>query len=128
VQQDRTVVEYDGPTLSEQFPVGERMIVHHHLSARVMTRGWIVGFTQGWVDLSGDTHGPQEPEPCDLIIVRCDDGRTREVYPGGLEPESIRFFHGAGLDYVSCSPFRVPIARVAAAQAASVPSPHRKSQ
>jgi pyruvate,orthophosphate dikinase len=29
-----------------------------------------------------------------------------------------RFFHSAGLDYVSCSPFRVPIARVAAAQAA----------
>jgi pyruvate,orthophosphate dikinase len=28
------------------------------------------------------------------------------------------FFHGAGLNYVSCSPFRVPIARLAAAQAA----------
>ncbi len=36
---------------------------------------------------------------------------------GGDTP-SIRFFHDAGLDYVSCSPFRVPIARVAAAQAA----------
>ena len=36
----------------------------------------------------------------------------------GGDPRSIRFFHGAGLDYVSCSPFRVPIARVAAAQAA----------
>ena len=36
----------------------------------------------------------------------------------GGDPDSIRFFHGAGLDYVSCSPFRVPIARVAAAQAA----------
>ncbi len=34
------------------------------------------------------------------------------------DPDSIRFCHGAGLDYVSCSPFRVPIARVAAAQAA----------
>ena len=35
----------------------------------------------------------------------------------GGDPESVHFFHGAGLDYVSCSPFRVPIARLAAAQA-----------
>ncbi|HEX7291352.1 MAG TPA: pyruvate, phosphate dikinase [Conexibacter sp.] len=36
----------------------------------------------------------------------------------GGDPESIDFFHHSGIDYVSCSPFRVPIARVAAAQAA----------
>src|SRR3954449_2743075 len=36
----------------------------------------------------------------------------------GGDPGSIEFFHMAGLDYVSCSPYRVPIARVAAAQAA----------
>jgi pyruvate,orthophosphate dikinase len=36
----------------------------------------------------------------------------------GGDPDSIDFFHHSGLDYVSCSPFRVPIARVAAAQAA----------
>jgi pyruvate,orthophosphate dikinase len=36
----------------------------------------------------------------------------------GGDPASIRFCHKAGLDYVSCSPFRVPIARLAAAQAA----------
>jgi pyruvate, orthophosphate dikinase len=36
----------------------------------------------------------------------------------GGDPESIAFFHSAGLDYVSCSPYRLPIARVAAAQAA----------
>ena len=36
----------------------------------------------------------------------------------GGDPESIAFFHMAGLDYVSCSPYRVPIARIAAAQAA----------
>jgi pyruvate,orthophosphate dikinase len=36
----------------------------------------------------------------------------------GGDPDSIRFFHDSGLDYVSCSPFRLPIARVAAAQAA----------
>ena len=36
----------------------------------------------------------------------------------GGDPSSIGFFHAAGLNYVSCSPYRVPIARVAAAQAA----------
>jgi len=36
----------------------------------------------------------------------------------GGDPQSIRFCHEAGLDYVSCSPFRVPIARLAAARAA----------
>jgi pyruvate,orthophosphate dikinase len=35
----------------------------------------------------------------------------------GGEPRSVEFCHGTGLDYVSCSPFRVPIARFAAAQA-----------
>jgi pyruvate,orthophosphate dikinase len=51
----------------------------------------------------------------------------REITPGlklgicgehGGDPDSIDFFQGAGLDYVSCSPYRVPVARVAAAQAA----------
>jgi pyruvate,orthophosphate dikinase len=36
----------------------------------------------------------------------------------GGEPSSVKFCHRVGLDYVSCSPFRVPIARLAAAQAA----------
>jgi pyruvate,orthophosphate dikinase len=36
----------------------------------------------------------------------------------GGESESVKFFHRLGLDYVSCSPFRLPIARLAAAQAA----------
>src|SRR5262249_51401325 len=36
----------------------------------------------------------------------------------GGDPRSVAFFHRTGLDYVSCSPCRVPIARLAAAQAA----------
>ncbi|MFD9903610.1 pyruvate, phosphate dikinase [Streptomyces sp. NPDC059063] len=36
----------------------------------------------------------------------------------GGDPESVRFFHAAGLDYVSCSPFRVPVARLEAGRAA----------
>jgi pyruvate,orthophosphate dikinase len=59
-------------------------------------------------------------------LVRLAAWVGREAHPGlklgicgehGGDPESIDFFHMAGLDYVSCSPFRVPIARVAAAQA-----------
>ena len=36
----------------------------------------------------------------------------------GGDPDSVDFFQSVGLDYVSCSPFRVPIARFAAAKAA----------
>jgi pyruvate,orthophosphate dikinase len=36
----------------------------------------------------------------------------------GGDPNSVKFFYKAGLNYVSCSPYRVPIARLAAAQAA----------
>ena len=36
----------------------------------------------------------------------------------GGDPGSIRFFHRTGLDYISCSPYRMPVARLAAAQAA----------
>jgi pyruvate,orthophosphate dikinase len=36
----------------------------------------------------------------------------------GGDPDSVKFCHKIGLNYVSCSPFRVPIARLAAAQAA----------
>ena len=36
----------------------------------------------------------------------------------GGDPDSVVFCHKVGMDYVSCSPFRIPIARLAAAQAA----------
>ena len=60
-------------------------------------------------------------------LVRLAAWVGREARPGlglgicgehGGDPDSIDFFHTSGLDYVSCSPFRIPIARVAAAQAA----------
>ena len=41
----------------------------------------------------------------------------------GGDPRSVAFFHALGLDYVSCSPFRVPLARLAAAQAAVAAEP-----
>jgi pyruvate,orthophosphate dikinase len=59
-----------------------------------------------------------------LVDVACRRGRsTRKDLKLGIcgehggDPASIRFFHETGLDYVSCSPFRVPIARLVAAQA-----------
>ena len=60
-----------------------------------------------------------------LVKLAADKGRTARAGlklgvcgEHGGDPASIGFFHKAGLDYVSCSPFRVPIARLAAAQAA----------
>jgi pyruvate,orthophosphate dikinase len=60
-----------------------------------------------------------------LVKMACEKGRS--THPGiklgvcgehGGDPASVNFFHDIGLDYVSCSPFRVPIARLAAAHAA----------
>ncbi|GEL96185.1 pyruvate, phosphate dikinase [Cellulomonas composti] len=60
-----------------------------------------------------------------LVTIAVEEGRQSR--PGlkigvcgehGGDPESIRFFHAAGLDYVSCSPFRVPVARLEAGRAA----------
>jgi len=62
-------------------------------------------------------------------LMRIGSERGRKTRPGlklgicgehGGDPASIRFCHEIGLDYVSCSPYRVPIARLAAAQAALV--------
>ena len=59
-----------------------------------------------------------------LVKMGCDKGRTQrpDIKLGicgehGGDPDSVDFFEACGLDYVSCSPYRVPIARLAAAQA-----------
>ena len=60
-----------------------------------------------------------------LVARACRKGRETnpDLHLGvcgehGGDPKSIEFFHKVGLDYVSCSPYRVPVARLAAAQAA----------
>src|SRR5699024_3933236 len=60
-----------------------------------------------------------------LVKMAATDGRATRPDLGlgicgehGGDPSSVEFCHNIGLDYVSCSPFRVPIARLAAAQAA----------
>jgi pyruvate,orthophosphate dikinase len=78
-------------------------------------------------------HGLLRTNPFETIdflgvgeLVKLAVERGREVRPDiklgvcgehGGDPDSIYFFYEAGLDYVSCSPFRVPIARLSAAQA-----------
>ncbi len=60
-----------------------------------------------------------------LMKIACEEGRAarEELHLGicgehGGDPDSVRFCHEIGLDYVSCSPFRVPTARLAAGQSA----------
>jgi pyruvate,orthophosphate dikinase len=60
-----------------------------------------------------------------LVTIAVEEGRrTRPELKIGVcgehggDPESVHFFHQAGLDYVSCSPFRVPVARLEAGRAA----------
>jgi pyruvate,orthophosphate dikinase len=60
-----------------------------------------------------------------LVKIAADEGRRTKLGlklgvcgEHGGDPESIHFFHTVGLDYVSCSPFRVPVARLEAGRAA----------
>ncbi|MDR1513321.1 MAG: pyruvate, phosphate dikinase [Propionibacteriaceae bacterium] len=86
------------------------------------------GFLQAYVDREILDRNPFESIDVDGVggLVRLGVERGRSVKPGlktgvcgehGGDPDSIEFFHKVGLDYVSCSPFRVPIARLAAARA-----------
>jgi pyruvate,orthophosphate dikinase len=59
-----------------------------------------------------------------LVQMACERGRgaNSHLHLGicgehGGDPDSVEFFDKVGLDYVSCSPYRVPIARLAAARA-----------
>jgi pyruvate,orthophosphate dikinase len=78
------------------------------------------GMIAGDPFVSLDTEGVGE-----LIRIAVERGRSKRSNlklgicgEHGGDPDSIQFFHKTGLDYVSCSPFRVPVARLAAAQAA----------
>jgi pyruvate,orthophosphate dikinase len=75
--------------------------------------------------VSLDTEGVGE-----LIHIAVERGRSKRANlklgicgEHGGDPDSIRFCHEVGLDYVSCSPFRVPVARLAAAQASVLQQP-----
>lgn len=86
------------------------------------------GFLGFYVDSEVMKKNPFESIDIDGVgqLVQMGVERGRATKPGlktgvcgehGGDPDSIDFFHKVGLDYVSCSPFRVPIARLAAARA-----------
>ncbi|MDR1806928.1 MAG: pyruvate, phosphate dikinase [Propionibacteriaceae bacterium] len=86
------------------------------------------GFLQSYVDREILPRNPFESIDVDGVgsLVRMGVEKGRSVKPAlktgvcgehGGDPDSIEFFHKTGLNYVSCSPFRVPIARLAAARA-----------
>jgi pyruvate,orthophosphate dikinase len=86
-------------------------------------------FLTGYLEQGIVEHNPFETLDQDGVgeLIEIGVTRGRAAKPGlkvgicgehGGDPQSIGFCHRAGLDYVSCSPFRVPLARLAAAQAA----------
>jgi pyruvate,orthophosphate dikinase len=92
------------------------------------SRDDIGGFLPKYLDLGILAYDPFQKIDTDGIgeLIRIGIERGRAVKPRlkvgicgehGGDPESVAFFHRVGMDYVSCSPFRVPIARLAAAQA-----------
>ena len=93
------------------------------------SRDDIGGFLPKYLDLGILPYDPFQTIDTDGIgeLMRIGVERGRNVKPKlkvgicgehGGDPDSVRFCYQLGMDYVSCSPFRVPIARLAAAQAA----------
>ena len=91
-------------------------------------RDWLVGKPQIRKICFLKVPGGQHVELSRLVLTETEDipverdvGSRAELELGvcgehGADPVSIDFFAGIGVDYVSCSPFRVPVARLAAAQ------------
>ena len=93
------------------------------------SRDDIGGFLPKYLDLKILPYDPFQTIDQDGVgeLVRSGIERGRKAKPHlkvgicgehGGDADSVKFFHGLGMNYVSCSPFRVPIARLAAAQAA----------
>jgi pyruvate,orthophosphate dikinase len=86
-------------------------------------------FLAGYIEDGVIAHNPFETLDEEGVgeLIELGVSRGRESKPGlkigicgehGGDPASIAFCHRAGIDYVSCSPYRLPLARLAAAQAA----------
>ncbi|MBE27989.1 MAG: pyruvate, phosphate dikinase [Euryarchaeota archaeon] len=85
------------------------------------------GFMPAYLELEllpEDPFASLDEGVCELVKMGIEKGRNTKpdlkigiCGEHGGEPKSVHFCHNAGMDYVSCSPFRVPIARLSAAQA-----------
>lgn len=89
----------------------EGKFLHHYIEGKILPENPFISL---------DTDGVGR-----LVSIGVQEGRKTKPHlktgicgEHGGEKNSIQFCHRAGLDYVSCSPFRVPLARLAAAQAA----------
>jgi pyruvate,orthophosphate dikinase len=88
-------------------------------------RGFLAEYLKLRIVSSSPFESIDEQGVGELVRIAAERGRAVDPEIGlgicgehGGDPSSIRFFARAGLDYVSCSPYRVPVARIAAAQAA----------
>lgn len=81
------------PVLSEWFGWGERYaVVRMRLGSRgevpyIAHRGYVIGHDRIWVEDGGPESGPGEPYEADAVLLKCDDGQTRKVNAGDLEPD-----------------------------------------
>jgi hypothetical protein len=65
--------------------------VTHPFGSKTLAAGTVVGHTEGLYDFGGPESGPSPVEPAPLVIVACDDGRTRRAYVGDCTPEDGRW-------------------------------------
>jgi pyruvate, orthophosphate dikinase len=101
--------------------------------SRPTAKQWVFGFEEGSAEMRSPFETIDIPGVGELVKSAVERGRaTRPDLQLGVcgehagDPASIEVFDSAGLDYLNCSPFRVPIARVAAAQAAADTAPARR--
>lgn len=90
-ERELDVLEQDAPSISEMFAWGDRYCVlgftMEGAPPDIRNRGYVIGHTTGWYDFGGPESGPGPVEEVGLVQLKCDDGRTRAVYPGNLDHE-----------------------------------------
>ena len=116
--------------ISDRHSIGSQLTKHNLID--VFQEATLIRSTKEQIDLI--LRRTVEVHNKDTLIEKLNSGRKLVIKFGadpsrpdlhlgicgehGGEPSSVEFCHNVGLDYVSCSPFRVPLARLAAAQAA----------
>ena len=113
------IIKQEGTTITVERPSDDKLHRSVHGLTRTLLHNMVIGVTEGFkkeLDVNGV--GKLVEMACKLGRQTNPDLELGICGEHGGDPSSIAFCHKVGLDYVSCSPFRVPIARLAAAQAA----------